>query len=335
MAKVFVKPNQGISVDGSMSRIVIGTEALFSIQSNDGKQGPRISAATFNQPSVQDPALNRPHFLLDGSLNLLGLKRSAYVNLNAGGFAFALKGALAPGFNYDLNGHFSGVTDLGVGGLLNVGVGVIDLGPLGKVNINTGVTGSFDAGVTGPKIWAKFAGGFEFAGDKLLLPNVDLDVRAASLPELPKKLAGLVADALKAFLKDAAKWLSLVRSGIVTGVSDVGNALKTAYGVTAQQAANLLKGAGYTVNEVGAALKTAYGASADVVASALKGAGYAVNEVGNFVKSAFNLGPEQLKSVLQGAGFAADQVKGFFQSLGGAFSDVFSDVGKKLDPTKW
>jgi hypothetical protein len=39
--------------------------------------------------------------------------------------------------------------------------------------------------------------------------------------------------------------------------------------------------------------------------------------------------------VLQGAGFAADQVKSFFQSLGGAFSDLFGKVGDKLNPKKW
>ena len=317
-AKILIKPAQGISVDGSMNRIVIGTEALFSVQSNDGKQGPRISVATFNQPSMQDPALKRPHVLIDGSLNLLGLKRSIYVNVNASGFAFDLKGALAPGFNYDLNGRFSGTTDMGVGGLLNVGVGVIDLGPLGKANINTGVTGSFDAGVTGPKIWAKFAGGFEFAGAKLLLPNVDLDVHTASLPELPKRLAGLVADALKAFLKDAAKWLNLVRSGVITGVSDVGNALKTAYGVTAQQAAQLLKGAGYAAGEAGAALKTAYGATAQQTAQLLKGAGYAANDVGNALKGAYGATAQQTAQLLKGAGYAADQVGSALKTAYGA-----------------
>src|SRR5262249_46341632 len=152
--------------------IVIGTESLFSIESTGGKQGPRISVATFSQPNLQDPALKGPHFLIDGSLNLLGLKRSIYVNLSTKGFAFNLKGTLLPGFNYNLSGHFSGPTDLGAGGLLNVGVGVIDLGPLGKANINTGVNGSLDIGVNKSSVWAKFDGGFEFAGNKLLLPKV-------------------------------------------------------------------------------------------------------------------------------------------------------------------
>src|SRR5262249_898065 len=52
MAKVLVKPSQGILVDGSMDRIVIGTESLFSIESTGGKQGPRISVATFSQPNL-------------------------------------------------------------------------------------------------------------------------------------------------------------------------------------------------------------------------------------------------------------------------------------------
>ncbi|MEA2695147.1 MAG: hypothetical protein QOJ16_4534, partial [Acidobacteriota bacterium] len=49
-AKVMVRPSQGILVDGSMDRIVIGTPALFSLTSADGKSGPRVSAATMSQP---------------------------------------------------------------------------------------------------------------------------------------------------------------------------------------------------------------------------------------------------------------------------------------------
>jgi hypothetical protein len=321
MAKILVKPSQGISVDGAMDRIVIGTEALFSVRSSDGKQGPRISAATFSQPSMQDPALKGPHFLIDGALNLLGLKRGVYINLNAKGFAFMLNGALAPGFTYDLNGHFSGPKDMGVGGLLNIGVGVIDLGQLGKANINSGVTGSFDAGVSESKIWAKFAGGFEFAGEKLLLQTVDLDVHTASLPELPWKLVSPMAEALKTSLKDAAKWLRLVRSGVITGVSDVNNTLKTVYGATSQQALILLKDAGYTVNEAGALIKTGYGATVDQAAPLLKGAGFAADQVGKALSAVYSALPQQAAQLLTKAGYTIGEVNNALNITYGAMAD--------------
>jgi hypothetical protein len=51
--------------------------------------------------------------------------------------------------------------------------------------------------------------------------------------------------------------------------------LKSAFNTTADEAAKILKGAGFAANEVGNALKSAYGATADQVAKWLKGAGFA------------------------------------------------------------
>jgi hypothetical protein len=362
-----------------MDKIIIGTEALFSVESVDKTGGPIISAATFNQPDMKEPFLRSPHFLIDGSLNILGLKRQVYISLSSKGFIFDISGTMIPGFDYDLHGHVNGPKDMGVGGSLKIGIGTVDLGQLGKINIQTGVAGAPDIGVRGVDIWAKFNGGVEFAGEKLTLPPVNLDVSTPSLLELPKKLAALVTEALQNFLKgNPVKWANLVRSGIITGVDNVGNALKVAYkataeqaaqwlrgagyaanqsakilrdagyqatevgnalnkayGATAEQAAQWLRGAGYGLNEVGNAIRAVWGNSPDVVARALKAAGYAVNEVGSYIENTFNLGPDQLNQVLQGVGFATDQIKGFFQSLGGAFSSLFSDMGKKLDPRNW
>lgn len=349
-AKILVRQGQGISVDGRMDRIIIGTEALFSVESVDKTGGPIISAATFNQPDMKEPSLRSPHFLIDGNLNILGLRRQAYVSLSSKGLIFDISGTMPPSFDYDLHGHVDDPKNMGIGGSLRIGIGIVDLGQLGKVNIQTGAAGAPDIGVRDVDIWAKFNGSIEFAGEKLILPTVNLDVNAPSLLDLPKKLVALVTEALNNFLKgNPVKWASLVRNGIITGVDNVGNALKVAYKATAEQAAQWLKGAGYeanqsaqilrdagyAANEVGNALNTAYGSTAEQIAQWLKGAGYAVNEVGSYVKDAFNLGPDQLNKVLLNAGFPTDQIKGFFQSLGGAFSNLFSDIGKKLDPRKW
>jgi hypothetical protein len=164
-AKVLVKQSKGISVDGRMSRVVIGTETLFCIEAAEGKQGPRVSASTFKQPELQDATLKEPHFLLDGSLTLLGLRQSAYVGLTTSGFNFFIKGALKPGPKYDLNvnsaydlnGHFDGPKDLGAERAASAAIGTIDLGQLGKVKVDSGVTGQFDACVNDSDMWARFS----------------------------------------------------------------------------------------------------------------------------------------------------------------------------------
>jgi hypothetical protein len=362
--EILVSPSQGISVDGRMSRVVIGTEALFRIESADGHQGPRVSVSTYNQPSQQDPALRGPHFLIDGLVDLLGLSQRVYINVSTRGFEFQMNGTMEPAFHYNMEGHFQGPQDLGATGSLEGGVGTIDLGVLGKADVGSGVKGALEVGVNAHDIFARFDGGFEFAGDHLNLPRVALDVRTASLPGLPKTLAELVTAALKDLLKDASHWAKLVKGHIITGVDDVGKALKTAYGATAdqassilkdagypaedvgnalksgygetiQQAAQSLKDAGYAVNDIGNALKSGWGGSADTIAGALKGAGFAVNEVGGYVKDAFHLGPDDLKKVLQGVGFSGNQVKDFFHGLGGDFEKSFDNIGRKLDPKNW
>lgn len=333
-AKVVVKQGKGVSVDGRMSRVVIGSESLFCIEANDGKQGPRLSASTFKQPELQDATLKEPHFLLDGSLTLLGLRQSAYVSLTAKGFNFFVKGALKPGanqdvpgdFSYDLNGRFNGPKDLGAGGSLNASVGAIDLGPLGKAKIDSGVTGQFDAGVKGSQIWATFAGGFELAGEKVTLPKIDLDVRTSSLLQLPKKLADLVADKLKAVFKDAAKWARHVRGGVVAGVADVGAVLKSAYNMTAEQASKVLKDAGYTANEIGGTLKSAYNVTAQQAAQLLKGAGHTADQVGGALKSAYGASAHQAAQLLKGAGYTTDEVCGALKSVYGATVQQASQI---------
>jgi hypothetical protein len=364
MGKVLVKPSQGISVDASMSRIVIGTENLFSVESADGKSGPRVSAATFSQPAITDPALQAPHLLLDGQLNLLGIKRQVYISISSKGFGLDISGPLAPGCTYTISGSFTGLTDLDAGGSLQIGLGTIDLETLGKINIKTGTHGAMKAGVHGSSMFANFTGEVEWAGHKFKLPVINLDVKTATLQQLPQQVFDQVVSALKNFLQDATQWAALVRQGFIQGVSDVGKVLnsvyhkgaqeaaqtlrmagysasqsvgylKSAYGASINQASQWLKGAGYTVDQVGDALKSAWTVSATTMASALRGAGYTVDQAGSFVKDAYHLGSDDLKKALEGAGYATNQVKGFFKSLGGEFADAFKDVGDAINPSNW
>ncbi|HLA64525.1 MAG TPA: hypothetical protein VK610_08850, partial [Rhodothermales bacterium] len=263
-ATVDVAPSRGIAVDGAMDRLVVGTEALFSITSMDGATGPAVSIATFNRPELPDPDLRRPHVLIDGNLRMLGLRRGVRVSVGAGGFSFEIAGPLVPGITYDLRGHVGGPTDLSVGGTLTVGViglGTLDLGLLGSVSPSAGVEGALDLGVSGGAARAQVTGTFAFADTTLTLAPVSLAVDGdALLDALPDAVRDAVVAALKAFLTDAAQWARLVRDGVIIAVSGIGSAMKGVYGLTATGAAQAFQQAGYTADQVGDLLQSDWSA---------------------------------------------------------------------------
>lgn len=283
---ILVNPSQGIAADGEMNRLIIWKEQLFSLTSADGKGGPRVSVATFSQPTHPDPNLRRPHFLIDGNMRLLGLSRRTYVTASEQGFAFALDGQVAPALSVDLKGRFNSLQDFTAGGTLDIGVGRIDLGPLGSVNIGTGVKARLDASFNGSAVKATVAGGFQFAGETLSIPNIDLNLDEGLL-QLPRRAADEVAKVLKAFLSDVGRWVALVGRALIGGVADMAGTLKDTFKVPLEDAAKHLKAAGQSAEAAVAGLKSAYGATADQAAKALQGANYAANEVGGALTSAY------------------------------------------------
>lgn len=249
-AKVELNANQGILADGSLSRIVIGPEALFCLQSSDGKSGPRVSVATFSQPQLPQKELQAPHVLLDGELITLGLKRQLYVSVGTAGFSFEMQGTLLPGCACDLKGSFSGLSELSVGGAINIAIGEVNLGALGTANINTGADGTLDLGVKGSSAWAKYSAGFEFAGQKFNLPPIDLDVNTPSLLALPRLAEQAVAKALTDFLlKDATHWAELVAAGSIKGVQDTTKVLQSEFHQSEDEAKKTLGAVGHTADK--------------------------------------------------------------------------------------
>ncbi|GJD65844.1 hypothetical protein [Methylobacterium frigidaeris] len=247
-AKVMVRPSQGLLIDGAMDKIVIGTETLFCVSSLDGKTGPVVSGATFAQPQLPEPRRS-PHLIVDGSLDLLGIKRAVSVSVTKQGFLFTLKGSIASLLDADLDGTFTGLKALNIGGHLNVGLDTFDLGPLGKITITTGAGGEFRVGVVGEAIGAWFAGSFAFAGQTLTLPRFDLDTRTESLPKLAANVFDLVKTALLDFLKDAERWAKLVADGIISGVKDVEAVLRDTFHKSLDEAKKI-------VDEVSGKVKT-------------------------------------------------------------------------------
>jgi hypothetical protein len=237
-ATVSVDTTNGIAADGTMSQIVIGTPQLFSLSNSAGDGGPLLSISTYEQPDREDP-FKEPHVLIDGQLTMLGLERRLYVSVGASRAAFDMSGNFIIGIDYDFEGSFAGLTDMGVKGSVKVGIGTIDLGPLGKINVGTYVEAAADIGVSPTKMWANFGIGLSFLG-KSFSGSVSLDVSTDTLKALP----GKVIDAIKAWLEqlftDVNAWARAVASKLVEGVEDVAKVLTDVYGLTKEAAQKVL-----------------------------------------------------------------------------------------------
>lgn len=265
-ATIDVSPSQGIAADGWMDPIVIGRMsddfAVFSLTAarEDGTavggtgtalaagngggsvHGPALSLSTFTQPNQSTPDLQAPHLVLNGQVQLLGIGRSVYARVAKSGVEFELKGDLSPAASYDLTGRVDGLTSLGAGGAVKVGLDTVDLGELGKVPINTGVTGNLDVGVNDTSAYAHLAAGFQFAGQALTLPRIDLDVRLAALRDLAVTVYDAVKNFLLDLLKDAAKWAEYVARGFIQGVQDVVQVLQDHFGKAKDEAERIVNG---------------------------------------------------------------------------------------------
>jgi hypothetical protein len=148
-ATVDISPNKGLSIQAQMDKIVILDEKVFSIAALQGGGGPKISVSTFNQPDRPEAEFRLPHFYVNGSLTMLGVKKGVYAKVTTQGIEFELVGQLVPGVNFDLDARF-GKAGIGANGTARVGVGTVDLGALGKAKVNTQLEVEVDIDIDTP-----------------------------------------------------------------------------------------------------------------------------------------------------------------------------------------
>ncbi|HEX3406616.1 MAG TPA: hypothetical protein VHS81_05200 [Caulobacteraceae bacterium] len=241
-ATVNIDTSNGIAVDGEMTQIVIGAPQLFSIRNTAGDGGPKVSISTYTQPTLTGPYKD-PHALIDGQLTMLGLSRQLYVSLSTGGFIFKVAGNFIVGVDYDLNGSFTGITSLEVGGSIKLGVGTIDLGPLGKINVGTYVMAAVDIGVSSEKMWANFAVGLSFMGNSWST-SISLNVTSQTLKDLLSAAVDQIKEWLLQLFKDVNAWARAVASKVVELAEDVAKVLTDFYHLTAEEAQKVLDAIG-------------------------------------------------------------------------------------------
>jgi len=314
-ATIDISPQKGILVDAEMDRIVIGNEHVFSITSADGKTGPKVSIATFSQPEQKDPHLRSPHFYVSGRLALLGLEDSVLASVGTSGVTLDLKGALAPGAEFDLDVTFGG-KNLEVDGDIKVGVGKIDLGPLGKIHIDTDVEGSLGIRVDGHGIRVAAQASFEFLGDEMKIGRFSIEPHPKALAGLAKTIEEKVLHLLQDLFKDADRWAHALEHGVVEGVADTEKVLKDVYKKSEKEAKEMAHTIDKGLAAAGKGIATAGKDVGKGVATAGKDVGKGVASAGKDVgKGVASAG----KDVGKGVASAGKSVAKFGKKLGKLF----------------
>ncbi|MBN1208744.1 MAG: hypothetical protein JXB05_28035 [Myxococcaceae bacterium] len=256
-ATIDISTSKGASIDAQMDRIALGNEKLFCISAEQGPGGPRISASTFTQPDHPVKEFRPPHFYVNGSLVLLGIKRSVYASLSSKGLVFDLQGPLVPGVNFNVQARLGG-DGLDASGEIKVGVGTLDLGKLGKVRLQTELKGKLELEISAKEIVIAAEASFEFTGQQVHIGRFKLDAKPDVLKELPEQLARRAEKELTALFSDMGKWASAVQDGLVDGVQDTAKVFEDVYGKGAKEASKeVSKGAKKAGKEVSKGAKKA------------------------------------------------------------------------------
>ncbi len=153
---------------------------------------------------------------------------------------------------------------------------------------------------------------FEIGGTGFSL-QFHISVAPSDLSDMVNWVKQRIIDAPEKYLAhlfaDAAAWLASVASGAVDFAKDageaIGRALKQGFGVAKEDAARLMKAAGYGANVIGGALSRGYELADSVTTALMKGAGIAVEEIGRFLKDVLNHPDQAAAQLLKDAGYAA------------------------------
>jgi hypothetical protein len=269
-ATVDISPNKGFSVEAQMDKITLVDDKLFSISAQQGGGGPKISISTFTQANNPVAEFRPPHFYVNGSLTMLGVKKGVFASVSAKGIDFELTGELVPGVKFDLDARF-GKTGLGADGTCKVGVGTVDLGPLGKAKINTDLEVSVDLDIdTAASI--ELESKFDFAGQHVHIAKFRLAATADTFTQLPTIVSKKVEEALKDVFKDATKWANAVGDGVMEGVNDTAKVFRDVYSKSEKEATALANTVGKGVTSgVNTAVNTAGNAAKDTGKAISKG----------------------------------------------------------------
>jgi hypothetical protein len=338
-----VSNNKGIAIDSYLNKsLIIGNKNLFMLSDDKGKKGPRVSLSTFSQPNKPEKLFRKPHFYIDGRLNLLDLKSTCLVQITQSGCNFLFDEKASTGFR--TNG-FSGKTsfDFNVNGKINFkqgmdvttsvklmmqgkikpgklikipkGTPLSAINKMGAIKLAESFNGSVRIKFDGKQANVTFGTRVKIESLATIKINVGLNANTDSILDLGEIVCKEIEKELKNILKDATQWVKAVDKGLISGVKDVeqvGSVLAHVFKQSPANATKLLKGAGRDVKDVGKVLNKVYKVNP--------------KDAQKFLKNNFHISDKDLKNALRGAGYAAKDVDKFFNNVG---NDI-GNAAKKL-----
>lgn len=289
-------------------------------------------------PVIEFNALSSPFVHINWNVTLFDLVRQTVdVTITDTGFSFVLTYQLGTIARFDMHCVMASATNFSAGASLSIHLDAT-IGPIRFLGANVGtlhlvvdVAAGIDIKLDPSQFHLGLSGHFQFEGLSLTMPTVNLTVAPSSLKELPGQALAQIRNSADQIFHDlfsgATRWADMIGRGVVTGVTDMANTLKTAYKVAANDAAQLMRTAKQSADIVAGGLKTAYGLTSDAAAHALRGAGFAANEVASGLKTGFGLTAQGVAVALKGAGFAVNEVGGALRT---AFGQTANDVAVAL-----
>ncbi len=256
---------RGIVASGYVDKALVLADGLFKLTDASGTKGPFGSIDTLALTQL-DPT--KEYIRLSGSLVLLDLSATIDATVKLGGWAFSWK---ATNFIFEnevtcylKNGAFSasvsGKLGLDIATTSGVVVGGMEIIPPISLSIHlaAGISIAINPGFS-----FRVSGSFTF-GSQTLTIDVGLSITSWNdLSNLLESVLGVNPSKLFADLvSDARKWATAIGDGVVRFVGDVAKALKDAFGVASDAAAEILRLAGYTMEQAIAALESVWNLAA-------------------------------------------------------------------------
>lgn len=237
--------NKGIRVDAQMDKISLLNDNFFSIAAEEGSGGPQVSIATFTQPKAPE-RFQKPHFFINGKITVLGASQGVFVDINESGANVLVTGSSLGGFfSGTLAGSFT-ADMLSLTGNINIGIGSIDLGSLGTWNIDTGVYAASNiyADLQKGDFGARFTAGFQLAGNKYSLGDINLDVNVGKLADLPGKCWEAVKAFLTRLFQDPKYWAEMAAKVLGWVEDRIKGVLENVFNLSSKDAEAILSAIG-------------------------------------------------------------------------------------------
>lgn len=233
-----INQGQGMMVDAYAEKLVIGSQQLFCLSSVDGKTGPRISIATLQQPKHAVPEFRPPHFYINGSLTMLGIKQSVLASATKQGLTLLIAGELVALVDFDLAVTVK-KSGFNLSGKVTAGVDKLNLGALGKLDLDTDIEAAITLSADANNIKSAVEASFELLGEEIRIAKFGLDVKTPALANLGKVLISKAEEQAKELYKDADRWANAVKKGVISEVDDVEQVLTKTFGKSSKEAKKL------------------------------------------------------------------------------------------------